>query len=236
MKAAPKKPAAAAKKAAPQKIEEEDSEEDSDEEVKPATKKATTSQVKKAQKVEEEDDDEDEEEEKPAPAKPAAKTDGGDGNYEAKIFGLSFQATENDVTELLKDCGDIANINLLKDRVTGRSRGIAFVKFANEDGLNAALELNNCEHMGRYLEISKPEPRNFDGSGQKPFGQRGGNSFGGGNGNAAPAGDSATCFIGNLSYGTTADTLRAAFESCGGIVDVRVAMDKNTGEVITIFK
>ena len=221
-------------------IQEEDSDEDSEEDDEPVTKpKATTSQVKKAQpakKVEDDDDeDEDEEEEVKAPAKqtPNFENNQSGQEYEAKIFGLSYQSTDNDIKEFLKDCGPINNVNLLKDRNTGRSRGIAFVKFSTEEALNAALELNGAELMGRYLEISKPEPRNFDG-GQKSFGQRDGGGY-----NNKPSGgaggESSTCFIGNLSYTTTAETLRSVFEQCGGIIDVRIAMDKNTGEVIDFF-
>ena len=114
----------------------------------------------------------------------------------------------------------------MKDRNTGRSRGIAFVKFTTEDGLNAALELNNAEHMGRYIEISKPEPR-----AQGGFNQGGQGNFRTQNGGGDNA-DSCTCFVGNLSYNTTADALREAFQGCGEILDARIATDKETGRVI----
>lgn len=37
--------------------------------------------------------------------------------------------------------------------------------------------------------------------------------------------ESTTCFVGNLSFYTEADALRAIFEDCGEIKDVRVAKD-----------
>ena len=234
-------PAPAAKKPAAKIEVEEDSDEDSDEEEeKPATKaKATTSQVKKAKKVEDDDEDEDDDEEeeeekvvaKPAKATPKPAEENGSGQeYEAKIFGLSYQSTENDIREFLKDCGTINNINVLKDRNTGKPKGIAFIKFATEAALNEAITLNGSEFMGRYLEISKAEARGAYNAGAQ---REGGNGF---SRPAAPAGDSSTCFIGNLSYGTTVETLREVFQDCGPIVDVRIAMDRNTGEVLKKFQ
>jgi cold-inducible RNA-binding protein len=36
-------------------------------------------------------------------------------------------------------------------------------------------------------------------------------------------------FVGNLSFNTESDQLRAAFEPCGTIVDVKVISDRETG-------
>ncbi len=36
-------------------------------------------------------------------------------------------------------------------------------------------------------------------------------------------------YIGNLSYDTTQDSLRSAFESAGSVTDVRVMTDRETG-------
>jgi nucleolin len=41
----------------------------------------------------------------------------------------------------------------------GRSKGLAFVKFNDEDSLNTAIAKNNSDHMGRYLVIEKAWPR-----------------------------------------------------------------------------
>jgi len=74
----------------------------------------------------------------------------------------------------LESCGNILNLNLLS-RPDGKSKGIAFVKFGKRSELNAALELNGTEHMGRCLKIEeargKPTP-----SGQSMPGR--GNSYG----------------------------------------------------------
>jgi cold-inducible RNA-binding protein len=36
-------------------------------------------------------------------------------------------------------------------------------------------------------------------------------------------------FVGNLSFNTSSDQLRAAFESCGTLVDVKIISDRETG-------
>ncbi|MFO0131813.1 MAG: hypothetical protein ACK52J_04925 [bacterium] len=46
-----------------------------------------------------------------------------------------------------------ASCNIIKDRDTGRSRGMGFVKVNDVESLNKALANNGAEHMGRYLRI-----------------------------------------------------------------------------------
>lgn len=108
---------------------------------------------------------------------------------------------------------------------------MAFVKFTTQEALDSALELNNSEHMGRYIEISIPQPRGQGGERGGSFG--GGFAGKGGNGNAAGGdnAESSTCFIGNLSYNTTAESLKEAFASVGEIIDARIAYDKESGRV-----
>ncbi len=69
--------------------------------------------------------------------------------------GLSFDATEDDLRTLFADCGNLDSLNLLKDRDSGRSKGIAFVRFGDEESLNSAVALSGSEHMGRQLYIEK---------------------------------------------------------------------------------
>ena len=49
-------------------------------------------------------------------------------------------------------------MNLLKGN-DGRSKGIAFVRFADEKSLNSALEYNGSEMMGRNIVIEKSTPK-----------------------------------------------------------------------------
>src|SRR3972149_1638174 len=49
------------------------------------------------------------------------------------VGNLSFQTTESDLTALFEPFGEIARIQVMTDRDTGRSRGFAFVEMANEE-------------------------------------------------------------------------------------------------------
>jgi nucleolin len=110
---------------------------------------------------------------------------------------------------------------LLKNN-DGSSKGIAFVRFAEESAANQAVEYNGSEHMGRTLVIERTKPRVQGGAG----------GFGGAGG-AQDAGESTTLFIGNLGFDSVEDSLRAVFTGCGNIKDVRIAKDQE-GYVILI--
>ena len=50
-----------------------------------------------------------------------------------KLFvgNLSFDTTENDLQVLFEEYGTVTEVSLVNDRVTGRSRGFAFVTFSS---------------------------------------------------------------------------------------------------------
>ena len=43
------------------------------------------------------------------------------------VGNLSFDATEEDVRQAFAEYGEVASVNIIKDRETGRPRGFAFV-------------------------------------------------------------------------------------------------------------
>lgn len=72
--------------------------------------------------------------------------------------GLSFDAYEDDIKEFFVDCGEIQSVNLLKN-TDGRSKGIAFVRFNDEESIANAVNQSGAEHMGRNITIEKTKPR-----------------------------------------------------------------------------
>lgn len=194
-----------------------------------------------------EEDDEEEEEEAPKPAQkkapfnnnntPAPATAGGsdDRQFEAFVRNLSYQADENALSEFFADCGEVLGMNILTDKMSGRPKGIAFVRFKDQSGLDAAVAKSGSVLMERevYVEKSKSKEEKQGGFGgqQGGFGgQQGGfgNRFGGNSG-APKEGteDSTTVFVGNLSYQTQVDTLRSFFESCGTVTDARISIGED---------
>ncbi len=113
------------------------------------------------------------------------------------VGNLSFDATEDEVREAFSPCGDIASISIVTDRMTGRSRGFAFVEMATEEGAQRAInEVNGQSSHGRPLRVSEAieRPRGGGGRADGPrgggggYGDRGGGFGGGGGGDRGGGG------------------------------------------------
>jgi RNA recognition motif-containing protein len=94
------------------------------------------------------------------------------------VGNLSFQTTEEDLQQAFQSYGEIAEIRLVLDRDTGRSRGFAFVAMADDEAARKATEgLNGAMLDGRPLRVNEAEERR-----DRPSGGGGNRSFGGGGG------------------------------------------------------
>lgn len=75
------------------------------------------------------------------------------------VGNLPFSATEEDVKELFSEHGEVANVDLIVDRQTGRPRGFGFVDM-DESTADAAIEALNGSFMeGRSLTVNEARPR-----------------------------------------------------------------------------
>jgi len=71
-----------------------------------------------------------------------------------RVTNLSEDVTEADLAELFRPFGHIQRIYLAVDRVTGESRGFAFVTFAHrEDGERAIRTLNGYGYGHLILRV-----------------------------------------------------------------------------------
>jgi RNA recognition motif-containing protein len=76
------------------------------------------------------------------------------------VGNLNFETTEEDLRSLFESFGEIARIELLKDRDTGRSRGFGFVEMAEKESAEKAMaELNGKEVQGRALTVNEARPK-----------------------------------------------------------------------------
>ncbi|MGZ3755264.1 MAG: RNA recognition motif domain-containing protein [Mucilaginibacter sp.] len=108
-----------------------------------------------------------------------------------KIFiaKLPYQYQEADISELFAAYGEVASVNLIMDRETGRSKCYAFVEMPNdEEASNAITNLDEKQIMDKAIAVSqakeRPEKSGGGGGGFRSGGggggYRGGNSSGGG--------------------------------------------------------
>jgi RNA recognition motif-containing protein len=76
------------------------------------------------------------------------------------VGNLSFDTTESGLQELFAAYGEVATVNVVTDRYSGRPRGFAFVEMASDEGANAAIAaLNGQEVDGRALKVAPAKPR-----------------------------------------------------------------------------
>jgi len=76
------------------------------------------------------------------------------------VGNLSFDTTQDGLRELFEAHGQVATVNMITDRYSGRPRGFAFVEMTNDQGANAAIAaLNGQEVDGRALKVAPAKPR-----------------------------------------------------------------------------
>ena len=76
------------------------------------------------------------------------------------VGNLSYQTMENDLQEYFAQAGVVTTVNLMLDKVTGKSRGFAFIEFATAEEANKAVEqFHNKEFQGRALTVNIARPR-----------------------------------------------------------------------------
>ncbi|GFY94665.1 similar to EMBRYO DEFECTIVE 140 [Actinidia rufa] len=69
------------------------------------------------------------------------------------------KATYNDIHRFFSDVGGIVAIRILKDKYTGKSRGLAYVDFSDDAHLAAAVAKNKKMLMGKRLSIARSDPK-----------------------------------------------------------------------------
>ncbi|MGE3274803.1 MAG: RNA recognition motif domain-containing protein [Vicinamibacterales bacterium] len=107
-----------------------------------------------------------------------------------KLFvgNLPFQTAEADLQDLFGQIEPVESVTVMRDQMTGRARGFAFVEMSTDEGAQRAIdEFHNSSFGGRNLTVNEARPKvpragGFDGGGG---GGRGG-GFGGGRNRREP--------------------------------------------------
>lgn len=97
------------------------------------------------------------------------------------VGNLSWSMTDADLEGLFTPYGAVSSAKILKDKMSGRSKGFGFVEMADDESAKAAIAaLNETEIQGRKIIVNESQPRP-EGSGfKKSGGYGGGGNRGGG--------------------------------------------------------
>ena len=79
------------------------------------------------------------------------------------IGNLNFDTTDEELEGAFSEFGEIVSAIVVKDRVSGRSRGFGFVEFTDDESAKNAKEaMNGKEISGRPLRVDEAREQRQD--------------------------------------------------------------------------
>ena len=82
------------------------------------------------------------------------------------VGNLDYAVTEGALSELLGELGEVESVSLITDRMTGRSKGFAFVEMTDDGAAKEAIDQLNGKVMGeRAIKVDEARPRRERSSG-----------------------------------------------------------------------
>ncbi|GAB2229645.1 hypothetical protein Droror1_Dr00013894 [Drosera rotundifolia] len=149
---------------------------------------------------------------------------------ELRLFvgNLAFSIDSAKLAGVFETAGSVEMVEVIYDKVTGRSRGFGFVTMSTVEDVEAAAEqLNGYELEGRQIRVNAgpPPPRNVDSYDSR--GPSSGRSIGGGGGGGRST--EHRLHVSNLSWGVDDLSLKSLFSEHGDVVESRVIYDRDSG-------
>ena len=75
------------------------------------------------------------------------------------VGGLSYSATESQLSTLFAEHGTVESARVIADKFTGQSRGFGFVEMSTAEEAKAAITaLNGSQMDGRSLTVNEAKP------------------------------------------------------------------------------
>jgi RNA recognition motif-containing protein len=106
-------------------------------------------------------------------------------NKNLYVGNLSTGVSDEDLKANFAKAGEVATVNVIKDKFSGQSRGFGFVEMATEEGAKAAIEMFNGGTLdGNTISVNEARPKKEGGGG----GRSGGGGFRGGGGGRSGGG------------------------------------------------
>ena len=76
------------------------------------------------------------------------------------VGNLSYQTGENDLQDYFAQAGAVTSVNLMLDKMTGRSRGFAFIEYSSpEEAQRAVEQFHDKDFQGRKITVNIARPR-----------------------------------------------------------------------------
>lgn len=89
------------------------------------------------------------------------------------VGNMSYDTTEDTLRALFAGVGQVESVNIITDRMSGRSKGFGFVEMATEEQAQTAIsQLNGATLDDRQISVAEARP-------QRPRSDRGGRGGGG---------------------------------------------------------
>ncbi|CAG9315339.1 unnamed protein product [Blepharisma stoltei] len=131
---------------------------------------------------------------------------------------LPFEATDQDIKDFFKECGNPEILKTSLDRF-GNKKPFVFIKFSSENEVNKALKLNGALFFGRTLRINKADDASkIEESRRKII-------------NGRNASNIAEIVIKNLPTEASSDEIKAIFKNIGDIIRFKLVTHKNCAYV-----
>src|SRR5437870_2111351 len=93
------------------------------------------------------------------------------------VGNLPYTATEDDLRTLFAEAGEVADVAVIKDAQTGRSKGFGFVEMARDSDAEEAIRQFNgymLENRNLTVDVARPREGGGGGGGAGGGGGRGG--------------------------------------------------------------
>ncbi len=75
------------------------------------------------------------------------------------VGGIPYTSSEDDLRAHFAPAGNVTSAQIIKDRMTGRSKGFGFVEMSTAEEAQKAIELfNDKEFDGRRLTVNLARP------------------------------------------------------------------------------
>lgn len=89
------------------------------------------------------------------------------------VGNLSFNFQNSDLESAFQAYGEVVSATVIKDKISGKSKGFGFVEMSDSESGNAAIDgLNGKDLGGRNVTVSEARPKEDNGSRPKTQNRR----------------------------------------------------------------